>query len=509
MLEIEGGDCGLVLCKMATGGSMSDAELRQRLKMAGIDAGPITKDTRDLYVRALRRNSQSGIVKPAAQPDAKVRNLEIRLTPARPLKRKHSDREEPTRKKFKYGGLVGQSSYNTSGSNNSVGITLGTDSDSSNGEGDNDCFIAEASPSPPRAYVSPMESEPSVLTKVAGSLQLIGSGVKKFVQKNFSADSPIGKAAAMLNPSSSSSPRRMAQSQRRMSVPKSPQKKATLHRGSTSDIPIEIPPPSTEVVSRLNTVRYDWELQPGDVQICQRPDGSKWYLGRGGFGEVFKGIKDGVDEIAIKVIKVSSPVVVDQFKQEINTISMLRHRHILQFYGACIHPTCLYMVTELMQTDLYSALRKDSRYFWSGKFGREVAVGIVSGLHYLHSRKPAMVHRDIKSPNILLMDGLSKIADVGLARSKANSDMTAQRGFTVAWAAPEVVYRRRATEKIDIWSFGVILWEIVSGSIPHVGQLVMPRSSPVVVQHLFHQCTAEDPTLRPTAAEIIVRLKEN
>ena len=496
---------------------MSDVELRQRLKMAGIDPGPITSDTRDLYVRALRRNSQSGIVKPAPQQDKKVRNLEIRLTPARPPKRKPSlDREESTTKKFKYGreygGLVGQTNFNTSGSNNSVGITMGTDSDSSNAEGDDDCFIAEASPSPPRGFVSPMQSEPSVLTKVAGTLQLIGSGVRGFVQKNFSADGPIMKAAARLNPSSHRGSPNMKRPQRRISVPpKSPQKKVNLHRGSTSDVPIEIPTPTcSHIVERVtNMVKYDWELQPGDVQICQRPDGSNWYLGRGGFGEVFKGIKDGVDEIAIKVIKVSSPVVVEQFKQEINTISTLRHRHILQFYGACTHPTCLYMVTELMQTDLYSALRKDSRYFWSGKFGREVAVGIASGLHYLHSRKPAMVHRDIKSPNILLMDGLSKIADVGLARSKANSDMTAQRGFTVAWAAPEVVYRRRATEKIDIWSFGVILWEIVSGSIPHVGQLVMPKSSPIAVQHLFHQCTAEDPTLRPTAAETIVRLKEH
>ena len=77
----------------------------------------------------------------------------------------------------------------------------------------------------------------------------------------------------------------------------------------------------------------------------------------------------------------------------------------------------------------------------------------------------------------------------------------------MAWAAPEVVYRKRATEKIDIWSYGVILWEIASGSIPHVGQLVIPRTSPSHVQYLFHMCTAEDPTQRPTAAEIVTRLK--
>ena len=64
---------------------------------------------------------------------------------------------------------------------------------------------------------------------------------------------------------------------------------------------------------------------------------------------------------------------------------------------------------------------------------------------------------DIKSP---ILDNVTKIADVGIAKSKMQSDMTAQQGFTIAWAAPEVVYRRRTTEKIDIWSFGIILWEV-------------------------------------------------
>lgn len=486
--------------------NMSDNELRQRLKAAGIDAGPITNETRELYIRALRRKRGEG-VGPVARRRAKVRNLENRSTPTRLTKRKFPvNHEEPTTKKFKYGGLVGQTDLLTSSSNNSAGFTL---VDSSNPDEDDDCFIAEdnndsfiaeASPSPPRSPTVSMEVEqqPNMLSVVAGSLQMIGSGVRKFVQKNFSASGPIMKAAALLN-SSSASPGKS----------KSPPQRIPTPNASVSyiDTPTTVPL-RPNVSERLTAPTYSWELQPSDVQICQRPDGSKWYLGRGGFGEVLKGLIDGVDEVAIKLIKMTSPTAVEQFKQEINTISMLRHRHILQFYGACVQPTCLYMVTELMKTDLYSALRRDPRYFWRGQYGPEVAIGVASGLHYLHSRKPAMVHRDIKSPNILLMDGLAKIADVGLARSKANSDMTAQKGFTMAWAAPEVVYRKRATEKIDIWSFGVILWEISSGSIPHIGQLVIPRTTPGHVQHLFHMCTAEDPTQRPSAAEIISRLKE-
>lgn len=253
---------------------------------------------------------------------------------------------------------------------------------------------------------------------------------------------------------------------------------------------------------------YDWELLPSDVDICKRADGTLWRLGKGGFGEVFKGLKDSVDEVAVKVIRIqSTPVAIEQFKQEIDIISKLRHRHILQFYGACIQPNCLYMVTELMQTDLFSSLRKDIRYKWTGIYGKEVLLGVAAGLHYLHCRRPPIVHRDIKSPNILLMDGVAKIADVGIARTKSDSDMTAQKGYTIAWAAPEVVYRKRATEKIDIWSFGVIIWEVVSGKLPRVGHLVLPSEAPPPLRILYTQCVDEDANNRPSAAQVIAQLK--
>lgn len=255
---------------------------------------------------------------------------------------------------------------------------------------------------------------------------------------------------------------------------------------------------------------YDWELLPSDVEVCLKADGAYWRLGKGGFGEVFKGIKDGLDEVAIKVIQIQSSglVAITQFKQEIDMISKLRHRHIIQFYGACIQPNSLYMVTELMQTDLFSALRKDPRYLWTGLYGKGVLEGIASGLHYLHSRRPPVVHRDIKSPNILLMDGLAKIADVGIARTKAASDMTAQRGFTAAWAAPEVIYRKRATEKIDIWGLGIVLWEVVSGNLPRPGHLSLPGWAPVPLQQLYTQCVEQEADKRPGAVEVVQRLKK-
>ncbi len=259
--------------------------------------------------------------------------------------------------------------------------------------------------------------------------------------------------------------------------------------------------------------QYDWELQSTEVSLCKKADGSLCSLGKGGFGEVFKGLRDGVDEVAVKVIRISSctPAVVAQFKAEIDLISKLRHRHIVQFYGACVQPQNLYMVTELMSNDLFSVLRlprEAARYKWDGIYGREVLIGVASGLNYLHSRKPPVVHRDIKSPNILIMDGVAKIADVGVARTMGTTpDMTAQRGFTIAWAAPEVVYRRRATEKIDIWSFGVIMWEVASGRLPKPGALVMPPTAAPDLKTLYSRCVSNNPVGRPSALEITAKLR--
>lgn len=276
--------------------------------------------------------------------------------------------------------------------------------------------------------------------------------------------------------------------------------------------PVHSQSPRSQVGASRRPKLYDWELQPEDVQICKKMDGELWLLGKGGCGQVYRGLKDGVDDVAVKVIRLQGcepHSAVSQFKLEIDTISRLRHRHVLQFYGACIQPSCLFMVTELMDTDLFSALREQgSKYTWAGEYGREVMLGIASGLHHLHSRRPPIVHRDIKSPNILVMGGLAKIADVGIANTMAATDMTAQRGFTIAWAAPEVILRKRATEKIDIWSLGIILWEVVSGKIPRPGQLVFPSHAPPNLQSLYTGCTSDNPSIRPSAADIIHTLKQ-
>lgn len=342
----------------------------------------------------------------------------------------------------------------------------------------------------------------------------IGAGVRNLVKQIASPRQPI-RSSRMIPIGSPKNPRPVLNVSGSSSNIGASSSRDSISIGEVNALDLSLPEspplapePPDDSIAQQETTGYDWELQPSDVEICKKANGSLWRLGKGGFGEVFKGLKDSVDEVAVKVIRIqTSSVAIELFKREIDIISKLRHRHILQFYGACIQPNCLYMVTELMQSDLFSNLRRDIRYMWTGIYGKEVLLGVASGLHYLHSRKPPIVHRDIKSPNILLMDGIAKIADVGIARSKSDSDMTAQKGYTIAWAAPEVVYRRRATEKIDIWSFGVIIWEVVSAKLPRVGHLVLPSQAPPPLRALYTMCVDEDPNKRPSAEQIIKKLK--
>jgi serine/threonine protein kinase len=154
--------------------------------------------------------------------------------------------------------------------------------------------------------------------------------------------------------------------------------------------------------------------------------------------------------------------------------------------------------------DLYTALRQHSSMMAWERLGRKVALDVALGLNYLHCQRPPMMHRDLKSPNVLLSEeGVAKIADVGMLRSQASSLVTAQPVMTPLWAAPEVgdhvlifvlnshcqtwaeccdinflpaaakcahthtqkqvVRHERASIKADIWSFGILIFEIASG----------------------------------------------
>ncbi|KAL4424682.1 hypothetical protein ABPG77_004489 [Micractinium sp. CCAP 211/92] len=274
-------------------------------------------------------------------------------------------------------------------------------------------------------------------------------------------------------------------------------------------------------------------LTQSDIVICKDPQGRDWRLGEGGFGVVFKGLMNGVDEVAVKRIKAEAPTDAElaAFHREVQVLASLRHRNLVQFYGACLEPGSLMIVTELMKGgDLYSALRRHPQALAWGRLGRRVLLDVALGLNHLHSQRPPLSHRDLKSPNVLLSEeGTAKIADVGMLRRQASELITAQPVMTPLWSAPEVLRRERAGVKADIWSVGVLCWEIVSGQditqleplamsrqlqaaqgdapADASARVAMPPDAPPLARLIFQSCTQLDPALRPNAAQLVEWLR--
>ena len=143
---------------------------------------------------------------------------------------------------------------------------------------------------------------------------------------------------------------------------------------------------------------------------------------------------------------------------------------------------------------------------------------VAQGLYYLHTRRPPLIHRDVKSPNVLLSHTgdrsvSAKVADVGSIKEKLQSFVSVPGGgFTPVYAPPEVLYRRkqsdpRQNEKVDVFAWGVLLWEVLNKRFPHDGYLEPPRGASQNILDLFERCTDEDPKNRPSSAELVQILK--
>jgi hypothetical protein len=259
-----------------------------------------------------------------------------------------------------------------------------------------------------------------------------------------------------------------------------------------------------------------WAIQPEDVEVCRRPDGTWWQLGTGAFGTVYKGLYCNQDSVAIKVLhRLEEPRHTEAFAREVALLKTLRDRHIVQFLGACLNGPqgTAMLVTELMELgDLWRALPardgQGHRIFSWNRRGKRVMQDVARGLRYLHSKR--IVHFDLKSANILLSRaGTAKLADIGMARvlHKSYLSMVSSGLGTFAWSAPEVLAGRRCGCKADIYSWGVVLWEVCTGEAPVRGVMrsldPYADACPVQVIDLYMRCVSENPEERPTADEIL------
>ncbi|KAL0446957.1 UNVERIFIED_CONTAM: protein NSP-INTERACTING kinase [Sesamum latifolium] len=204
-----------------------------------------------------------------------------------------------------------------------------------------------------------------------------------------------------------------------------------------------------------------------ELQIATHNFSSKNIIGKGGFGNVYKGyLRDGT-VVAVKRLKDGSNVGGEiQFQTEVEMISLAVHRNLLRLYGFCITPTERLLVYPYMANgNVASRLKAKPPLDWGTR--KRIALGAARGLLYLHEQcDPKIIHRDVKAANILLDEYYEAVVgDFGLAKLLDHRDShvtTAVRG-TVGHIAPEYLSTGQSSEKTDVFGFGILLLELITG----------------------------------------------
>ncbi|KAK6931415.1 Protein kinase domain [Dillenia turbinata] len=204
-----------------------------------------------------------------------------------------------------------------------------------------------------------------------------------------------------------------------------------------------------------------------ELQIATNNFSSKNILGKGGFGDVYKGYLQDGTVVAVKRLKDGNAVGGEiQFQTEVEMISLAVHRNLLRLYGFCMTATERLLVYPYMSNgSVASRLKAKPTLDWGMR--KRIALGAARGLLYLHEQcDPKIIHRDVKAANILLDDYCDAVVgDFGLAKLLDHHDShvtTAVRG-TVGHIAPEYLSTGHSSEKTDVFGFGILLLELTTG----------------------------------------------
>jgi hypothetical protein len=208
-------------------------------------------------------------------------------------------------------------------------------------------------------------------------------------------------------------------------------------------------------------------------------------LGKGSYGSVYKGMLRGT-VVAIKELKTKYESI-DQFKSEINIMTRIRHPNIILFLGACHDPP--YIVTELLTGgDLQSLIVKNKeKKDFPMKEMISLAIDIARGMAWLHQSIPPIIHKDLKPTNIMIdVNGKARIIDFGLSEVQKEKEMQNRQGAgSLAWMSPEMLEGKSYTEKIDVYAYGIILWQMFTAS-PDVYDITKYRQyTPSVAKEKF------------------------
>jgi hypothetical protein len=243
-------------------------------------------------------------------------------------------------------------------------------------------------------------------------------------------------------------------------------------------------------------------------------------IGEGAFGKVHEGKWRG-KAVAIKLLICQDlrTDILNEFQSEVEIMSVLRHPNICRLLGACMEPPNRALVVELLQRGSLWGVLRTNRKSIDLEMRTRFIYDTAKGMSYLHHFERPILHRDLKSPNLLVDKNYNtKLSDFGLARVKAHVQTMTGNCGTVQWMAPEVLGNQKYTEKADVFSFGIVIWEIVTGECPYDGMSQIqaalgvlnrnlrpniPRDCPPFFSRLMKACWNRQPELRPSFPHIV------
>ncbi|KAK8949458.1 Proline-rich receptor-like protein kinase PERK1 [Platanthera zijinensis] len=228
---------------------------------------------------------------------------------------------------------------------------------------------------------------------------------------------------------------------------------------------ISLPPPAPEFSFGFSKSSFTYE----ELVMATNGFSEANLLGQGGFGYVHKGTLLNGREVAIKQLKAGSGQGEREFRAEIEIISHVHHKHLVSLVGYCISGGRRLLVYEYVRNNtLEFHLHEQPTMVWPTRL--KIALGSAKGLAYLHEDcNPKIIHRDIKASNILLdFNFEAKVADFGLAKftSDKNTHVSTRVMGTFGYLAPEYASSGKLTAKSDVFSYGVMLLELITGKQP-------------------------------------------
>ena len=277
---------------------------------------------------------------------------------------------------------------------------------------------------------------------------------------------------------------------------------------------------TAHMLKKLKATTNEWQINYNELNFQRR-------IGKGSQGEVFSAKWRG-STFAVKKIDTRevSKDTIEEFCQEASMMKRLQHPALTLFMGVSMQTHNLCIVTEYAHKgSLFDIMRHEQKSrALSWLRALQIAYDVAKGMMYLHSYTPPILHRDLKSLNILVdKNWRGKIADFGMTRFSEDGTYMSQCGSPL-WMSPEMISNKKYNEKADVFSFGIVLWEIYTRKIPYrdlkmsanklVALVVRKRARPTIppempkkYRNLMVACWAHHAADRPSFVQIVTKLK--